>query len=141
MLGRDATRINSLLKTLSSLNKNGRPLVIHMETPPQSFPGPPDGAYDTEQLVPGLPQGCTGRVQNVRFQREVAAVRQAGLSDVVDAHLSLEGLNTLGRAKVGGGVGTYGDCTHYCMPGVPDVLAQALFTLLVQLLGSADAQS
>ena len=135
--GNESRIINSLLQTLSSLNSTpgGRPLVVHMETPPQSFPGGPDGTYDREKLIPGLPKGCTPTVQNVRFQREVAAVHRAGLSGVVDAHLSLQGLNTLGRDKIGGGVGTYGDCTHYCMPGVPDVLAQALYTLLVQRLG------
>ena len=135
--GSEKKIIESLLHTLTSLKSTpgGRPLVVHMETPPQSFPGGPDGTYDTEKLIPGLPEGCTPTVQNVRFQREVAAVHRAGLSGVVDAHLSLEGLNTLGRDKIGGGVGTYGDCTHYCMPGVPDVLAQALYTLLVQRLG------
>ena len=45
--------------------------------------------------------------------------------------IELDGLNHQGDAKIGGGVGAHGDCQHYCMPGVPDFLARAVFAMLL----------
>ena len=52
------------------------------------------------------------------------------------ATLDFEGLTEFGgTAKVGSGdpklTGRYGDCTHYCMPGVPDEYARALYNVLL----------
>lgn len=56
----------------------------------------------------------------------------------IDGIVSLEGMETLGRAKVGGLVDghnlTFGDCQHYCMPGIPNQMARAISMMLTSVL-------
>ena len=76
-------------------------------------------------------QGCSAKVLDVRGDREQKALIDNGVFPLLKGVLALQHLNYQGNSKIGGSVGTFGDCQHYCMPGIPDVLARALFTLLV----------
>ena len=50
-----------------------------------------------------------------------------------DAFFQLEGINSLGNAKIGHNVGAYGDCQHFCAPGPPDQLSYYLVQLFLQM--------
>ena len=68
---------------------------------------------------------------------ERAGLLAKGVSlDGLLATLDFEGLAEFGgTAKVGAGptelTGKYGDCTHFCMPGVPDEYARAVHNVLL----------
>jgi hypothetical protein len=51
----------------------------------------------------------------------------------LDGFLQLEGVHTLGAAKVGNSVGKFGDCQHFCAPGPPDMIALAMVQLIVAI--------
>ena len=77
-------------------------------------------------------EACAAHVPDLHSAAEWAALRaRPQLLASLWGVLHLEGLNTLGAAKIGGGVGAWGDCTHYCMPGVPDVMARALVAMML----------
>ena len=131
-----------LIASLRSANSSAR--VIWMVTPPQSFQSPNGtGAYDTAHLAQLQAQmRSKGRVQNNdvcavkvpdrQSKDEFAALRDliADASAPLYGVLHLQGINGQGDAKIGGGVGSFGDCSHYCMPGVPDVLARSLAAMM-----------
>lgn len=56
------------------------------------------------------------------------------IADILDGVLWLPAMNDMGDYKVGGHVGAYTDCQHYCLPGPPDEMARALYTMLTQIL-------
>lgn len=110
--------------------------VIWLITPQPAFKSPlGTGVYDAKYLA-----AMTSKKSKLACKQWVPATRSAdewrvlrGGADILAQLLGvveLEGLNGLGHAKIGGGVGAFGDCQHYCMPGVPDVLARAVFTML-----------
>ena len=110
-----------------------------METPPAAFqndnPSKQDGEYDPAYLASMKAHhkslGCVASVVTTRAQVEHQALTAAGLFSHIYASISLAGIEDLGHAKIGGGVGSFGDCQHYCMPGVPDQLARTIHTLVV----------
>ena len=70
----------------------------------------------------GEPLGCVATVANTRTLTELCALAAADVTPHLAGVLRLEGIESLGHAHVGGGVGTYGDCTHYCLDnGVVDI--------------------
>jgi hypothetical protein len=54
----------------------------------------------------------------------------------LDGFLQLEGVHTLGAAKVGNSVGKYGDCQHFCAPGPPDIIALAMIQLIIAIFSA-----
>ena len=103
-----------------------------------------NGAYDPAFLaaetaaVHGETPQCEARVRPTRAEAEwdyLHTHRLGNESMLESLHgvISLEGIETLGDLKVAGGVGSFGDCVHYCMPGVPDVLALAVYTMLLSV--------
>ena len=135
-------RVSAAVKTAQLLNLT----VVWVITPQDAFASPKgDGIYNrsflAEKRRPSTPmlddEQCDVWTPPTRSQHEWSAIRsgrypefRTGLAGVVE----LDGLNGLGDAKVGRGVGAHGDCAHYCMPGPPDVLARAVMTMLAQLL-------
>ena len=138
-------RVSAAVKTAQLLNLT----VVWVITPQDAFASPKGhGIYNrsflTEKRRPSTPklddEQCDVWTPPTRSQHEWSAIRsgrypefRTGLAGVVE----LDGLNGLGDAKVGRGVGAHGDCAHYCMPGPPDVLARAVITMLAQLLSLA----
>lgn len=136
--------ITRWLAPFLTLDDADRPHVIVFVTPPPAFPSRDgDGEYDGDFLAElkaanASDVRCQTTVRNARRAGELDWVAAPPLAGKVDAVLSLAGIGALGFAKVGaatfnGGLGRYGDCQHYCMPGVPDELARALYTLLATL--------
>lgn len=105
--------------------------VIWLVTPQETFRSG-SGYYNASALGRDAAGACARRVPAVRSAGEWRALRAqprvlAKLAGVVE----LDGLNGQGHAKIGGGgAGVYGDCQHFCMPGVPDLLARAVFAML-----------
>ena len=70
-----------------------------------------------------------------RHAAETEALRESGAIDLLRAAIVLEGVEHLGHSKVGNGFRSErhpgGDCTHYCMPGVPDEMARVLYNILI----------
>jgi hypothetical protein len=97
--------------------------AIWLVTPQDVFKSPGgDGSYNVSYLRKiartqrSSDLSCAAWTPPTRSRAEWAALRRAPellrrLSGVVD----LEGLNGLGDAKVGGGVGSFGDCQHFCV--------------------------
>lgn len=126
--------------------KNGT--VIWLVTPPEAFPSSSgNGNYDATFLASQRESsrasghiyspGCEASVPPWRSEgewRELHGHRGGILpSSMLAGVVELAGLNHQGHAKVGGGVGSFGDCQHYCMPGVPDLMARAVFAMLVAI--------
>ena len=121
-----------------------RPRIIVFVTPPPAFPSEHgDGEYNgtfLARLQAESPErvNCSSKVRPVRSKDEINWLQRPGLYSKLEGVIALEGIETQGNAKVGGrmgmgGLGKFGDCQHYCMPGVPDSLARALYTLLATL--------
>ena len=121
-----------------------RPRIIVFVSPPPAFPSERgDGEYDgvfLARLQAESPESvhCSDKVRPVRSDDEFRWLQRPGLYRSLEGVIALEGIETQGNAKVGGrmgmgGLGKFGDCQHYCMPGVPDALARALYTLLTTL--------
>jgi hypothetical protein len=116
------------LQSILSLNVT----LVWVVSEQDAFKSPHNtGNYDPKYI--GSHLGCARVVKPTRSTAEwgVLAGHPAllqGFHGVVD----FEGLNEQGDVKIGGGVGTFGDCQHYCMPGLPDVYVSAIFTLLKQ---------
>lgn len=132
------------------------PTLIYVTTPQEHFAssaaaadddsvGVGDGAYDPARLAAaqaraggGSVLGCAPRVRPTRAEAEWQYLRQLrfasrSMLDALHGVVSLEGLEALGNLKIGSGAGAHGDCAHFCMPGVPDVLALAVYTMLLSL--------
>lgn len=90
-----------------------------------------DGLYNPQYLQQKGHAGCQRVTKPVRSTAEWKAIsgNPAVLQQLYGV-VDFEGLSEQGDLKIGGGVGTYGDCQHYCMPGPPDVYAGAIFTML-----------
>jgi hypothetical protein len=143
-VARSTKGITRWLAPILALDDAVRPRVVVFVTPPPAFPSRDgDGEYDGDflaalQAANASDVRCRAAVRNARRAGELGWVAAPPLAGKVDAVLSLAGVEALGFAKVGaptfnGGIGRYGDCQHYCMPGVPDELARALYTLLATL--------
>lgn len=52
----------------------------------------------------------------------------------IEGFLWLQGMNSLGEAKVGLAVGKYGDCQHYCEPGPADEFGRALIQQILAIM-------
>eukprot|EP00588_Corethron_pennatum_P010895 CAMPEP_0194267530 /NCGR_PEP_ID=MMETSP0169-20130528/2015_1 /TAXON_ID=218684 /ORGANISM="Corethron pennatum, Strain L29A3" /LENGTH=429 /DNA_ID=CAMNT_0039008399 /DNA_START=72 /DNA_END=1361 /DNA_ORIENTATION=- len=119
---------------------NKRPTIIRMVTFTPHFKTR-TGDYDTEELEalknnkaaqgdfssPGCRAESKDRNKQVEF---------SSLPPYDRSVLWLDGTNSLGKAKVGGSVGAYGDCQHFCMPGPTDEIARALEWLTIQTIAS-----
>ena len=130
--------------------------VVWIATPQEAFNSPNGtGVYDTQHLevlkrahaqrtscerrATCSAAQCAAEVPDGRGAAELSALRkQPRLHAALSGLVHLEGVNTLGSAKVGGGVGAFGDCAHFCMPGVPDFLARALVATVVAPRGATN---
>jgi len=116
-----------------------RPTIIRMVTFSPHFKSR-TGDYDTEELEAlknnqtdkkGDSRGCKAERSDKNQELELGS-----LPPYDRAVLWLDGTNSLGKAKVGGSVGAYGDCQHFCMPGPTDEIARALEWLTIQTIAS-----
>ena len=91
-----------------------RTRTIYVTTPTQHF-NTHDGQWKTGEK----PNACIDRVDaNPRAELENELLKPG---DNVDVLIDYDDLN-LGMMHVQAGI----DCSHYCMPGVPDVVAARL---------------
>lgn len=98
------------------LKQRSRPRLIYVTTPAQHF------QTNTGQYMGNHSPGCVDRVKsNVRKDKEVKALAPGINVDLVLDYDDLE----LGSYHIGGN-----DCSHYCMPGVPDFVASRLIMAL-----------
>ena len=122
-------RLREFVTRLLSANST----VIWLITPQESFPSASgNGLYNATFLAGRAKTMCAKSSRAVRSAGEWQALHEehrilSKLAGVIE----LDGLNHQGDAKIGGGVGAHGDCQHYCMPGVPDFLARAVFAMLL----------
>ena len=99
------------------LKIRSRPRLIYVTTPTQHFPTD-NGQYDMHNHS----SGCIDRVEkNVRKDAEMKALTPGKNVDLMLNYNDLE----LGSCHIGGD-----DCSHYCMPGVPDFVASRLIMAL-----------
>jgi hypothetical protein len=111
--------------------------LIWMPTPPQAFHTDTAefNSYELLDLPPGEADLCRPSVADHRRAAETEALRESGAIDLLRAAIVLEGVEHLGHSKVGNGFRSErhpgGDCTHYCMPGVPDEMARVLYNILI----------
>ena len=112
-------------------------VLIWMPTPPQAFHTDTAefNSYELLDLPPGEADLCRPSVADYRRAAETEALRESGAIDLLRAAIVLEGVEHLGHSKVGNGFRSErqpgGDCTHYCMPGVPDEMARVLYNILI----------
>mmetsp|Transcript_33999 Transcript_33999/g.81015 ORF Transcript_33999/g.81015 Transcript_33999/m.81015 type:complete len:119 (+) Transcript_33999:419-775(+) len=74
---------------------------------------------------------CKRSVRPSLRNTEERVLRESGALQLLDGMIVLEGLEHQGHCKTGGAVGKFGDCQHYCMPGIPDQFALALYNIIV----------
>lgn len=118
------------VELLQLLDRFGRAVVqtpgtftlIYMKTFTQHFQTT-DGSYSL--LPPPPPPGCQNTTQvNARQRHEMLILREGvNVDSILDA-----GDSDLGYLHIGGV-----DCTHYCIPGVPDIVARKLVNQLHSL--------
>eukprot|EP00588_Corethron_pennatum_P031624 CAMPEP_0194345768 /NCGR_PEP_ID=MMETSP0171-20130528/105042_1 /TAXON_ID=218684 /ORGANISM="Corethron pennatum, Strain L29A3" /LENGTH=189 /DNA_ID=CAMNT_0039112793 /DNA_START=668 /DNA_END=1239 /DNA_ORIENTATION=+ len=101
-----------------------RPTIIRMVTFTPHFKTK-TGDYDTKELEALKNNKTAPRVVAERNDSN-QQVEFRTLPPYDRSVLWLDGTNSLGKAKVGGSVGAYGDCQHFCMPGPTDEIARAL---------------
>ena len=89
------------------------------------------GSYNASYIERGH-RGCARHVPPVRSRAEWPVLRAH--ADEIDGVIDFEHLEDQGDVKIGGGVGSHGDCQHYCMPGIPDIYASAIYTMLRSLV-------
>jgi hypothetical protein len=98
------------------------PTLIYMPTVSQHFMAK-GGEYSKEIANNNTHQCMNAIDKNARAAQELDTIKPG-----VNTHYVLHGNDTqLGNLHVGGG-----DCTHYCMPGHPDVLAEKLLMLIAK---------
>ncbi|KAL7523932.1 hypothetical protein ACHAXR_000365, partial [Thalassiosira sp. AJA248-18] len=113
---------NWIVKPLLDLEKNSsnvhpRTRIIYVTTPAQHY-GTNDGQWKKPMTLES--KQCVDQVQfNPRAELEKVILQRPNVS--VDVLLDYDDLN-LGKMHVHHGH----DCSHYCMPGVPDVVAARL---------------
>lgn len=90
---------------------------------------PLEGYY--EKMTQG---SCKKVVYNERSLTEWKYLKNSSILNHLFGVIDLQGLNILGNLKVGNGMTHEADCTHYCMPGVPDIIATALITMIKNIL-------
>ena len=106
--------------------------VLWLVTPQDAFQSPSGDGYYHAAFVRGqASKACATWVPAGRSAGEWRALRsQQSILSRLAGVIELDGLNGLGHAKIGG---EQPDCQHYCMPGVPDLLARAVFAMLLQV--------
>ena len=108
--------------------------LIWVVTPQDAFHARDgSGSYNASYIERGH-LGCARHVPPVRSRAEWPVLRAH--ADEIDGVIDFEHLEDQGDVKIGGGVGSHGDCQHYCMPGIPDIYASAIFTMLRSLVSS-----
>ena len=92
-----------------------RPMFVYVGTPTQHFKTR-TGAHNWNAS-----KECQGTVlRNALLDRELKILKEGETVDYFVEYADLE----LGHLHIGGN-----DCTHYCMPGVPDVVASKILAL------------
>ena len=144
--GKVSSRVSSeqMLKLNKNLIENPNVYVVWLMTPQDAF-NTPDGKLD-EHYLKGLvgrqKQECKTSIPAIRSKMEWEVLqKEKEISDHLDGIIWLDKLEDQGDCKVGLGVGSHGDCVHYCQPGPPDHLAKALYTLLVYVIGNAEVKN
>ena len=140
----------AMARKVMPLNKRAHDRVIYAIPGPQHFDGGKgvnNGAYDDKYLDEyfrknGHNVGCRDWVNDTRGRGEWKMLRGAighgeKQGKILDGVVSLTGLDALGQTKVGAGVGSRGDCTHYCMPGPVDQIARALYSMILGDIASS----
>ena len=83
--------------------------------------------------------GCLDKAEDLRGKREWTMLETIGKqSSGIAGIVALAKLETLGATKVGSGVGSRGDCVHFCMPGVPDAIARGVYALVMAIVAEED---
>ena len=127
-------RLRGLVTNLLRANST----VVWLITPQDAFKSASgNGVYNATFLAHGASQTkiCVKSTPAIRSAGEWQALHnETNISSKLAGVVELDGLNDQGDAKIGGGVGTHGDCQHYCMPGVPDILARAVSAMLRAVL-------
>eukprot|EP00286_Rhodomonas_abbreviata_P019779 CAMPEP_0181309434 /NCGR_PEP_ID=MMETSP1101-20121128/12009_1 /TAXON_ID=46948 /ORGANISM="Rhodomonas abbreviata, Strain Caron Lab Isolate" /LENGTH=469 /DNA_ID=CAMNT_0023415913 /DNA_START=5 /DNA_END=1411 /DNA_ORIENTATION=+ len=122
--------------TLAHSQRTNSTRLVWMATPPPAFKTR-DGEYDATHLAKEKQKHkvlrCASSISDNRLRAENQTLQATGAFEAVDAVLALDGIEDQGHSKIGGGVGTFGDCQHYCMPGIPDQFALALYNILLGL--------
>lgn len=123
---------------LGKMKKNNDVSIIWLVTPPDAFKNAKgDGFYTTKEKNtrkkhdpnPGV---CEKTVLPVRSEGEWKALHDRHtFLKMLSGVIELEGLNEQGHVKIGGSINHVQDCQHYCMPGIPDSLAKAVFAMLL----------
>jgi len=115
--------------------------VVWLITPQDAFKSASgNGLYNATFLAneaarSGKTNTCVKSTPAARSAGEWQALHEeTSITSKLAGVVELDGLNDQGDAKIGGGVGTHGDCQHYCMPGVPNILARAVFAMLLAVL-------
>ena len=109
--------------------------VVWMETPHPNFKNANgDGSYEERDATSKKCVEPTSQVHQREYNLLQTAQLEGGgrLLPLLAGILSLPGWGTgrgLAKAKVSAGGK---DCLHFCLPGPPDVMASALFTMLLQ---------
>jgi hypothetical protein len=128
-----ATARLRLVRELLSFNSS----VTWMITPQEFFPGDRNGYYHHLWRGSSRYSACASKVEPARSTGEWKALRgDPSVLNRLAGVVELDGLNHLGSAKVGGAPGRHFDCQHFCMPGVPDLLARAVLAMLLGTLVS-----
>lgn len=105
-----------------------RPKIIWIATYDQNFPTK-TGEYNQAQMNGSHRCSPHSTLHRASFEKYMMASKA---SQIFDGFIFLKGMNKLGGAKVGSvNHGRFFDCTHFCLPGPPDKLADAVHTYLV----------
>jgi hypothetical protein len=107
---------------LAEAGKNA-PFFMYVMTPTQHFPGDLCGGYVRTNANAAACLKHASDDRRMTAERELLAHFKGKnqIMTLLDAH-------DLGGLHVGNG-----DCTHYCQPGVPDVMAKKLFEDIAKL--------
>mmetsp|Transcript_14114 Transcript_14114/g.30284 ORF Transcript_14114/g.30284 Transcript_14114/m.30284 type:complete len:112 (-) Transcript_14114:188-523(-) len=102
-------------------NTHSRPQIIYTTTPTQHF-HTPNGVFNKEIVKKGGFWNCMDRVESNPRADVEKKILSPGVN--VDVLLDYDDLDK-GVMHVG-----KSDCSHYCMPGVPDIVAARLLDVI-----------
>ena len=124
--------LNQLAHAVATTTNKPTPTLVYLTTVAQHFQTE-DGMYESERIhAPATemsPNGCRKSIPvNPRRQEEIQEFQDSDFDLLI--HVEDE---SKGQYHIGGG-----DCTHHCMPGVPDVTAGYLLDELAKHFQAKD---
>ncbi|EJK52315.1 hypothetical protein THAOC_28426 [Thalassiosira oceanica] len=133
MLRQFVDQISLPLSSLATASEGdmGRTKTVYVTTPTQHY-NTSDGQWQWHNMTQPPSKHCLARVaNNPRSDLEMSILKPVGLSQGGNVDAVVE----YGDLDLGSMHMRHTDCSHYCLPGVPDVVAARLLQTILAVMG------